>query len=329
MSRKSFYITRTIHTALLLMVVLTILFFLFRFMPGDFEDIILPATAPEETRQAIRAQWGLDEPLYVQFFTYVVNFFQGDWGTSMVYHVPVSEYILIPIVNTFILVAPGVTAGYLIGTALGTIIGNRRDSRLEKSVVVGIITLGSFPGFFIGLMVIIVFASMLGWFPTSGMLSPGVASQYSENWWRVYLTGDFLKHYTLPFITVVFRYTYAPTMIMRTSTIEVSDQDFLYYHKVTGLPYVTRLMQTAKHSVLPVITLFPISMAKALSGLVVIEFVFNWPGIGFALVQAVLDHDFPVVQAIFFITASFIIISNFVIDILYSIIDPRITLDEN
>jgi peptide/nickel transport system permease protein len=114
---------------------------------------------------------------------------------------------------------------------------------------------------------------------------------------------------------------------MRTSVVEVMGQDFIYYHKVTGLPYISKLKHIGKHAILPVITLYPVSMTRAISGLVLIELVFNWPGIGFALVQGVLQRDFPVVQFVFFITAAMVVIANFGVDLLYGIIDPRISVE--
>jgi peptide/nickel transport system permease protein len=135
-------------------------------------------------------------------------------------------------------------------------------------------------------------------------------------------------HYILPFTAVFLRYLYLPSLIMRTSIVEVLDQDFVLYQRLVGRSKLNRLRQLAKHASLPVLTIYPISMTQAISGLILIETVFNWPGLGFELFKAILNRDFPVLQFVFFIIAVFIIISNFLIDILYGVIDPRVSIDD-
>jgi peptide/nickel transport system permease protein len=116
---------------------------------------------------------------------------------------------------------------------------------------------------------------------------------------------------------------------MLTSVHEAINQPFTKYHRITGLPFRNRVKHIAKHASLPLLTLYPISMTRAISGLVLIEIVFNWPGIGFTVVEAVLSRDTPVIQFVFFISAAFIIFANFAVDIAYGIIDPRISLSND
>lgn len=330
MSRARYISVRTLQTIFLLWLVLTFLFFFFRLMPGSFVDIMMFGGANQETIQAFKAKWGLNDPLYIQYWHYLINFLNLDMGTSLQFRTPVVEFVQMKILNTLILAAPGITVGYILGSVIGTVIGNKRGSRLERYGIITLITIGSFPGFFIGIILILIFAVWLNIFPTSGMLSAEVSAQYAgAPWWRPYFTKDFALHYALPFTVVVLRFLYAPTMVMRTSVVEVMGQDFNYYSRVTGLPYVKRMRHLAEHSILPVITLYPVSMTRAISGLVLIEIVFNWPGIGYALVQAVLSRDFPVVQFVFFVTAAIVIIANFGVDIIYGFIDPRISVGED
>ena len=330
MGRKRYMAVRTLQTVFILWFVMTFLFFFFRLLPGNYSDLMLFSGASEEAVAAFRARWGLDDPLYVQYIRYLVNFVQLDMGTSLQFKIPVIDYVKLKIFNTLILVGPAITIGYILGSALGTVFGYLRDTKLEQYGVLSLITLGAFPEFFLGIVFILIFASWLNLVPTSGMISSSVTLQYQDAaWWRPYLTTDFATHYILPFGVIVLRFLYTPTMVMRTSVVEVMGQDFVYYHKITGLPYAARLSHLAKHAVLPVITLYPVSMTRAISGLVLLEVVFNWPGIGFALVNAVLARDYPVVQFVFFMTAFFVIISNFVVDIVYGIIDPRITVGES
>jgi peptide/nickel transport system permease protein len=116
---------------------------------------------------------------------------------------------------------------------------------------------------------------------------------------------------------------------MRTNVVEVMGQGFTYYQKVVGLPKTKRLLNIAKHSSLPVITLYPVSMTRAIGGLVLIELVFNWPGVGFLLIQAVEQRDVPVLMFIFVLVATFIVVANFLVDIIYGIIDPRVRISSD
>lgn len=327
---KRYFFIRTAQTIFMIWVALTFLFLMFRLMPGDFTDVMMYRGATPETVNAFRERWGLNDPLHVQYYRYLVNLLQGDAGTSVQFRRPVWEFVKYRIFNTFVLVAPGITVGYSLGGLYGLYAGMNRGSWFEKKGLIPIIFIGSFPSFFLAIAIMIVFANWLGLFPTSGLLSSSTQQLYRDApWWRPYLTLDFGHHYFLPFLAVVLRYLRTPTLIMRTSSVEVMGQGFHYYQRITGLPGRERFKNMLKHSVLPLITLYPVSMTRAIGGLVLIEIVFNWPGIGFTLVRAVLSRDVPVLMFVFFIMATFIIIANYVVDIVYGIIDPRVQVGED
>ena len=325
MSKKQYIIKRTAQTFLLLFFILTFLFVFFRLMPGDVTALMTNAGASPEAIAAVEEKWGLNDPIHVQYLNFMQNLLQGDMGTSLQYKEPVFGFVRQRIFNTFILVAPGITLAYIVGTFIGTLMGSNRGSRLEKYGIIPLILSGSFPSFFIAIGLMIVFSVWLGIFPTSGMLSPGFGNEMST-WWRQYFTGNFAMHYALPVSAVVLRYLFNPALIMRTSVVQVMGEDFTEYHRLTGLPKINRLRHIAKHSFLPVLTLYPVSMTRALGGLVLIETVFNWPGIGFTLVEAVLARDFPVVQFCFFVVAVWVVLANYVVDIIYGLVDPRISV---
>jgi len=327
MSSARYFLFRTVQTVFLLWFVLSFIFILFRLMPGSYADIMLARGASQESTAAFEAKWGLNEPIYVQYFNYIKGFVQLDLGTSLQYRVPVLEYVQTKIFNSFILLAPAITASYLVGSLIGSITGRMRGSKAERYGIIPIIFVGSFPAFFTSIVLIIIVSGWLNILPTSGMVTPGAVPAEAP-WWRQYLTADFGVHYVLPFTAIFLRYLYLPTLIMRTSVVEVLGQDFLFYHRITGISKVHEWMHTTKHASLPVITLYPVSMARAIGGLVLVEAVFNWPGIGFALIQSVLSRDFPVVQFVFFLVAAFVIISNYLVDIVYGVIDPRVSVGE-
>lgn len=328
MSRVRYYTFRTIQTVFMLWLALTLLFFLFRLMPGDFTDQMLFAGASPEVVEQFKEEWGLNDPLYVQYWRYLLNMLQGNAGESLEFRRPVVDYVRMRIFNSFILVAPGITFAYLLGSAYGLLAGMSRGSILEKYGIVPLIFVGAFPSFVTAIFLIVIFSSWLGWFPTGGLVSAETRRLYTDApWYGRYLTLDFLHHFVLPFTAVVFRYLFLPSLIMRTSVFEVQGQGFTFYNRITGLPTVKRFKHIAKHASLPVITLYPVSMTRAIGGLVLIEIVFNWPGIGSALVNGISGRDFPVVQFVFFLIAAFIILANYLVDIIYGIIDPRISVE--
>lgn len=319
-----YLVERTIYSVVLLWLVITFLFFFFRLMPGSYADLMLFSGASEDTIVEFERRWGLDQPLYVQYFIYMENLLTLDAGTSLQYRTPVWEYTSIRILNSLVLILPGITAAYIAGTLFGTLLGKFRGTKLEKYGIIPILLTGTLPSFFTAILLIIIFSSWLGWFPTSGRISAEVARDLE--WWQVYFTRDFLMHYTLPVTAVFLRYLFLPSLIMRTSVVETLRQDFVEYHRLTGIPMRTQYRHIGKNSILPVITMFPVSTTRAIGGLVLIETVFNWPGIGFALVDAVLSRDFPIVQFVFFLIAVYIVFANYLVDLLYGVIDPRISV---
>jgi len=328
MSRARYFGFRVIQTIVLIWFVMTFLFFFFRLMPGSYAEMMLFQGASPEAVAAFEQKWGLNDPLYVQYWRFIKNMVSLDAGTSLQFKEPVWEYVKMKIFNSFILVAPAITTAFVLGSLFGTVAGMNRDSRLERHGIVPLVIFGSIPEFFLAILMVILFAGILNLFPTSGMIS--ATTQFPENaaWWRPYLSDDFRIHYILPFATVVLRYLFTPTLVMRNSVVEVLEEDFIYYHRLSGMPWLERFNTTVKHGSLPVITLYPVAMTRALGGLVLVETVFNWPGIGFALVQAVLSRDVPVVQFVFFVVAAFVIIANFSVDLIYGVIDPRVGVEE-
>lgn len=324
--QQRYIIKRTIQMVILLWAVLTGLFLLFRLLPGDFTSMMMYRGASEEAIAAFEAKWGLNDPLHVQYWSYLTNFLQGDVGTSLSSQQPVWDYVKLKLFNSIILIAPAITVAYILGGIIGTVFGTNRGSKREELGLIPVIFLGSFPSFFLAIVVVIIFAGVLNWFPTSGMYSFSETGTFST-WAEVYTTKSFAMHYFLPFFTIVARYLYSPVLIMRTSIVEVLGQDFTFYHRITGISKFDRTRHLVRHASLPVVTLYPVSMTRAIGGLVLIEKVFNWPGIGNALVDSVLARDFPVVQFVFFLVAAFVIVSNFLVDITYGIIDPRVSVE--
>lgn len=328
MSRLRYFVKRTLVTFVLIFLVASGLFLFFRAMPGDYTSLLVQQGMGPEQIAVLKEKWGLNEPLYEQYFRYLRNLLTADVGESFRFGQDVWELVRPRIIHSFILVAPAITATYIIGTVLGAVIGRRRGGPLEKSSIIGVSIFHSVPEFFIGILLIAAFSQTLDIFPTSGMLSTQTSIlMQDEPIWELFFLKEFWMHYALPFTTITLYFMQYPTLIMRNSVVEVSGQDFLHYHRLKGLPQLALLRKLIRHACLPVVTLYPISLATAISGLVLVEIVFNWPGIGRLLVDSVLARDFPVIQFVFLVAAIWIILGNFIVDLLYGVIDPRVSVE--
>lgn len=329
MNRSRYILFRTVQSILLTFVVVTFLFFFFRLLPGDITTLMTQSTANPEAVAQFERKWGLNDPLHIQYFNYIINFIQGDAGISLTHREPVVTIALPKLFNTLILVAPAMTLSYLIGGVLGAVMGMSVDSALDRYGIIPFVVMGAVPSFFTGIILIIFFSGSLGWLPSGGIISTSARFSTPESaWWTTYLHPSFINHYALPFTAIIIRYTFFPLALMRTSVVEVLGQDFFDYHRLTGMPYTKRLRRLATHASLPILTAYPVSLTRAIGGLVLIETVFNWPGMGLAMVDAVINRNFPLLQFVFFLLAVFIIFANFFVDILYSLIDPRISIED-
>lgn len=328
MSRMRYFLKRTLITVALIFLVATGLFLFFRAMPGDFTSLLIQSGLSPEQVVRLRSKWGLDQPLYYQYFSYIRNLLTADAGISFRHGTEVWELVSPRILNSLVLVAPAITATYIIGSILGAVIGRYRGGLFEKSSIISVSVFHSVPEFFLGIMLIAAFSETAGILPSSGMLSVQTSILIQDQpFYEMLLLPEFWKHYALPFGTITLYFMQYPALIMRNSVVEVSGQDFLHYHRIKGLPRFALLRKLYRHAILPVVTLYPISLANSISGLVLVEVVFNWPGIGRLLVDSVLARDFPVIQFVFLVAAVWVILGNFLIDLLYGVIDPRVSVD--
>ena len=176
------------------------------------------------------------------------------------------------------------------------------------------------------MLALAVFSFTLNWFPSFGATSPG--SVY-HSWWAKVASWDFLRHLTLPVLTLALYLQGLPTLLMRSTMLEVMDEDFITFCRMRGLPERTILLRhAARNALLPVVTAFALGIGYSIGGNVIIETVFSWPGLGRTLVRAVAAKDYPVAQAAFFLIACVMIAMNFVADLLYTLLDPRVSHEQ-
>ncbi|SNR64198.1 ABC transporter permease [Halorubrum vacuolatum] len=325
MSKASFITRRILQLGVTFWAVGTVLFLLFRLMPGDPTAFVVSAQMTPEARQRVIESFGLNEPLHIQYIQFLQNALTLNFGQSFHTNEPVRDVIWTFLPNTLVLMLTAFVIAYILGVTLGVFTGWYRGSRFEKTTVVTALTARSVPTFYVGLIVLWIFGAGLGVIPMSGMGSAGVEH---ESFAARVFTLDFLHHLIAPAAVLAFYYMGYPLLIMRSSMMEVLSQDFIDVCRAKGLSERTIMFKhAARNALLPIITAAAIALGYAVGGSVLIETVFGWPGIGREMVNAVLRRDFPVAQGTFMVLAATIIILNFVADLLYGYLDPRVTYD--
>ncbi len=318
--------------------VLLLNFLLFRMMPGSPDRILYrnPKMTPT-TREAIVARWGLDRPLLPldvsidppslqvnpgnQLFAYIGSTLQGDLGLSFAYRDrQVTEVIGARFWPTIILIGLAEIIAIFVGLTLGSAAGWRRGGKLDRVGNGMSLILYSMPYFVIGMPLIIIFAVELGWFPTSGMLSPGARFQSPVD-----QLLDFLHHLVLPLATVSLGLIGGYSILMRSSIIETRSEDYVTTARAKGLTDRSILRQHAfPNALLPTVTVIAINLGYVVAGAITAEIVFNWPGLGTLTVEALQARDYPVLQGIFLLISIAVIFANLAADLVYGRLDPRV-----
>lgn len=319
------YLLRRLVSALFtLLGVAIILFILFRLMPGDPTAQVISPALDEAAQNRLKQAFGLDQPLWRQFLLYLQNMATFEWGRSFTSGQPVAELLGLWLVNTLLLMSAGLALAIALGVVLGIFMAARRGGALDHSAtVVGLVFQAS-PPFVIGLLLLIGFSYQLDLFPSGGMFTPG-ANPGST--WDIVFSRDFLEHLALPTLTITALYVATPMLVMRDSMLEVLGSDYVEFARAKGLhPSRVLFRHAARNALLAVVTVSSLILGFAIGGQVVVETVFSWPGMGKAMVDAALQHDYPVAQAAFFLMAAVVIVLNFLTDLSYSLLDPRIRL---
>lgn len=313
---------RLLHMAITLLLVLTMMWFLFRLIPGDPLVVFLGQgqLGPEQLAQ-LRAAWGLDQPLWLQFLSYLRNFLTGDLGISFVFRRPVLSVLVEPLINTLILMIPAMVLSIYIAVRGGVWLGWNRGTRAESWVSLLLLIPRTLPVFWLAIIVVVIFSYQLEWFPMSGMRTMAFTP---ETWWEELPGFDLLRHLALPLLVAVLNSASDPLLVMRTSMIEVSGEEYLTYARAKGLTERQVRAVAQRNALMPIITYSAIMVGFAFGGQVLLEYVFSWPGMGQLMVNAVNNRDYPVAQASFFLMAFVVIFLNFLTDLIYIMVDPRV-----
>ena len=281
------------------------------------------AAADPAAVAAFRERYGLDEPIPVQYWRYLTNLLHGDLGESLQDHQPVRENLSRYIPATAELALLSTVVAVVVGVAFGIAAAVRRNRLTDHALRVFSLAGISMPTFWIALVALYLFFFRLGWFPGGGANSVG--QTYSSEWARI-LSADFLRHLILPALALALYLQGLPLLLMRTNMLEVMQEDFVTMARMKGLSeWRIVIRHAARNALLPVITAFAISFGQIVGGNVVVETVFSWPGLGRMLVAAVSNSDYPLAQGAFLLITVCLIAANLVAELLYSVLDPRVS----
>jgi peptide/nickel transport system permease protein len=302
------FIGRRLAYSLLSLFLLSLTIFLFVRITGDPAVLFVEPGASEADLEAIRQQFGLDQPIWVQYVAFIASLAHGDLGQSFYYRTPVFELYLSRLPNSLLLASAAMAFSLLIGIPSGILaavrVGRFWDSAGKVFALLGL----SVPSFWVGLVMILFFSVYLQWLPSSGS---GTAA-----------------HLVMPAFALGWYFAAAHMRLTRSSMLDVLGSEYIKLARLKGLPESLVIAKHAfKNALIPVLTLAGINLVIMINVAVVVETVFAWPGIGRLLYEGITFRDFPVVQGVVLMGGGMIVVVNLLIDILYAVIDPRIRLE--
>lgn len=315
------YIMKRVLTGLLaVIVVFTFNFVIIRTAPGDPVRILAGRDNPsQEMMDALYEKYGLNEPIHVQLIAYLKNVLKGDFEDSIMYGEPVLNLIAATMGPSLLLALTASFLALIIGTFLGLYASQREGSKIDVFLSGISYMLNSMPSFWLGLMIIMVFATRLGLFPTSGMMD------MRKNYTGIKYVLDVIKHLVLPVGTLTLIQIPIYFKISKSSAIQVLAEDFIVTFRAAGVSEEKIFRKYVfKNAILPTITIFGISLAYIVTGSALVETVFGWPGMGRLMLDAIMRRDYPLLMTIYLMLSVAIATMMIITDLVYAYIDPRI-----
>jgi peptide/nickel transport system permease protein len=292
-----------------------IVFMVLHLSPGDPVEIMLGTQATQEDRARLRTDLGLDQPLHVQYVRWLGHVVRGDLGRSLFMRRPVLGEVLGRLQATLILTGTALLLSTTLGIALGVASATRPNSLLDRVSAMASLFGASMPSFWLGIVLMVVFALWLGWLPASGMYAP-----YGGGDLR-----DLLAHLALPAVTLAAASVTIIARLTRATMLETLGQDYIRTARAKGVvERAVVLRHGLKNAMIPIITVIGVQAGYLLGGAVLTETVFAWPGVGTLMVQGILARDFPLVQGCVLVVALSFVLVNLAVDLLYAWFDPRI-----
>jgi len=321
----SVFIIRRLMQAVLVVWIMSLLVFVGVNIVGDPVDMLINPEADQAEIERVIKELGLDRPIHEQYWFFVANALKGDLGNSFIFNQPALKLILQRMPATFELAIVSLLMAIVIGIPLGVYAGLKPDSKISKTVMATSILGFSLPSFWVGLMMIMVFAVMLGWLPSFGRgdTVPLFGIEVS------FLTWDGLRHLFLPALNLALFNISLVIRLTRAGTREVVHQDYIKFARAKGLSQNRIIfVHLMKNIMIPVVTVLGLEFGGLIAFSVVTETIFSWPGMGKLIIDALQNLDRPVVVAYLMIIVVLFVVINLVVDILYSILDPRVRLQD-
>jgi len=312
-------IRRALQSVLLILALIIINFFLIHLAPGDPAHILAGQSGDEKYYEFIRAKFGLDRPLGTQLWIYLTSMLRGDFGYSLGYQQPVIAVIFERVPATLLLMLSAVSFSSVVGVVLGVEAARRKNTFPDRAINTFTLFGYSVPSFSVGHLLLIIFALYLGLFPAQNMSSAGQDLTGLDYWL------DVLSHLVLPMMTLVIVYLAQVMRLTRTSMLNVLGENFIITARAKGLKEGRVIYGHAlRNALLPVITIIGSDFGMLLSGAVLVETVFAWPGLGRLMIDSLAMRDYPVLMGLFLLISISVVVANFITDLTYAMLDPRI-----
>ena len=297
-------------------------FFLFRVMPGNAETIIAKSTTSQAVKDRLLAEAGLDQPILTQFWIYMKDLLTGDFGEAFNTYDGKQDVLSIiagRIPNTVILLVAAEIVAIVLGLVVGVVCAWKRGTALDTGLLSGSLVLYSMPTFWFSMVLIFLFCVGLRWFPTGGITTPGT------NYTGLRYVQDYLQHMTLPMLCMGILMLGSYAIIMRSTMIDVLTEDYITTARAKGFSTSYILMKHAMpNAMLPMITVIAMNLSMVVGGAIQLETLFSWQGLGKLMYEALLRRDYPLLQGCFVITTVAVVVTNFITDSIYVLIDPRV-----
>lgn len=316
-----FLLGRLVKAAIVILAIVVCNFFLIHAAPGDPASIIAGQSGAADARflEQLRAQFGLDQPLYVQLWLYLKGVLTLDLGFSHRQQVAVATLLWDRLPATLLLTGAAFLLAITAGVAMGALAARRVGGWGDTIITILALTFYATPLFWVGLMLVLLFSVALEWLPSFGMASVGVELH------GIAAVLDVAKHLVLPGLTLGLFYVAVYARLSRATMLEVADQDFVKTARAKGVPEGRILRRhILRNALLPVITFAGIQAGQLIGGSILVETVFAWPGIGRLAFEALLARDYQVLMGVFFCTSVMVVLFNLITDLLYAIVDPRV-----
>jgi peptide/nickel transport system permease protein len=299
------YILKRIGQALITIIGISMIVFLLTHLTGDPVALMAPQSATKEDLEQIRVDYGFDKPIYIQYWKYITGVVQGDFGKSIRGNIPAIEMFWDRFPNTVKLAIASMGFALVFGIPIGIYSSVKVGQNFDNFGKIFALMGQALPGFWVGILLIILFSTMFRILPTSGM-------------------GDW-RNYLMPAFTLGWYTMAALTRLSRSAMLDVLDAEYLKMARIKGVAeYKVILKHAFKNAAAPVITISALQFVALMNGTMIIETVFNWPGLGRLVVESIFGRDYPVVQMCVLISSSFFVFANLIVDILYAYLDPRI-----